>query len=150
MVSQPGQTVLTDHPELYMNSKNDFLWQMPLRHVLFFMSECGACGGVRPLCQRWGQAPCQRWGQALCQRRGQALCQRRGQALCQRRGQAPLSEMGSGTSACGGVRHFARDGVRHLCLRWGLTQSGIVTYLHLRFILRCFIIVGAGDSTNIA
>lgn len=111
MVSQPGQTVLTDHPELYMNSKNDFLWQMPLRHVLFLCPRCGACGGVRPLCQRWGQAPCQRWGQALCQRRGQALCQRRGQALCQRRGQAPLSEMGSGTSACGGVRH--------LCQRWG-------------------------------
>lgn len=150
MVSQPGQTVLTDHPELYMNSKNDFLWQMPLRHVLFLCPRCGACGGVRPLCQRWGQAPCQRWGQALCQRRGQALCQRRGQALCQRRGQAPLSEMGSGTSACGGVRHFARDGVRHLCLRWGLPPEGIVTYLHLRFILRCFIIVGAGDSTNIA
>ena len=62
----------------------------------------------------------------------------------------PLSEMGSGTSACGGVRHFARDGVRHLCLRWGLTPEGIVTYLHLRFILRCFIIVGAGGSTNIA
>lgn len=58
----------------------------------------------------------------------------------------------------GGVRHFARDGVRPLCPRWGqalcqrrgLTPSGIVTYLHLRFILRCFIIVGAGDSTNIA
>lgn len=77
------------------------------------------------------------------------------------------SEMGSGTSACGGVRHFARDGVRPLCPRWGqaplpemgsgtsscgggLTPEGIVTYLHLRFILRCFIIVGAGDSTNIA
>ena len=79
--------------------------------------------------------------------------------LCPRWGQVPLPEMGSGTSDCGGVRHFAReagsgplarDGVRHLFLRWGLTPEGIVTYLHLRFILRCFIIVGAGDSTNIA
>lgn len=57
-------------------------------------------------------------------------------------GAGPLPEMGSGP--------LARDGVRHLCLRWGLTPEGIVTYLHLRFILRCFIIVGAGDSTNIA
>lgn len=62
--------------------------------------------------------------------------------LCLRWGQAPLPAAGSGT--------LARDGVRHLCLRWGLTPEGIVTYLHLRFILRCFIIVGAGDSTNIA
>ena len=70
------------------------------------------------------------------------LCQIRGQALYPRWGQTPLPEMGSGTSV--------RDGVRHLCPRWGLTPSGIVSYLHLRFILRCFIIVGAGDSINIA
>ena len=102
LVSQPGQTVLTDHPELYMNSKNDFLWQMPLWHVLFLCPRCGACGGVRPLCPGRGQALCPRWGQALCLRWGQAS----------------LSEMGSGP--------LARDGVRHLCLRRGqaLCQRG--------------------------
>ena len=131
LVSQPGQTVLTDHPELYMNLKNVFLWQMPWRHVLFLCPRCG-----QALYQRRGQTPpCQRWGQALCQRRGQAPLPAAGSGtLLERRGQAPL----------------ARDGVRHLFLRWGLTPEGIVTYLHLRFILRCFIIVGAGDSTNIA
>ncbi len=147
LVSQPGQTVLTDHPELYMNSKNVFLWQMPLWHVLFLCPRCG-----QALYQRRGQTPLARDGV-------RHLCLRRGQALCQRRGQASLSEMGSGPLARDGVRHFAReagsgplarDGVRHLCLRWGQTPEGIVTYLHLRFILRCFIIVGAGDSTNIA
>lgn len=79
---------------------------------------------------------------------------RRGQAPLSEVGSDPLPEMGSGPLARdgvrhfarGGVRHFARDGVRPLCL----TPEGIVTYLHLRFILRCFIIVGAGDSTNIA
>lgn len=90
--------------------------------------------GVRPLCLRWGQALCQRWGQALCQRRGQA----------------PLPAAGSGTLPETRADPFVRAGVRPLCLRWGLTPSGIVTYLHLRFILRCFIIVGAGGSTNIA
>ena len=152
LVSQPGQTVLTDHPELYMNSKNDFLWQMPLWHVLFFMPE------VRGL--RRGQAPLPEMGSGPIVRGGVRHFARDGvRPLCPRWGQAPLSEMGSGTSACGGVRHFAReagsgtlarDGVRHLCLRRGLTPEGIVTYLHLRFILRCFIIVGAGGSTNIA
>ena len=138
-----------------------------VRHFARYGVRHFARDGVRHLCQIRGQALYPRWGQTplpemgsgtsvrdgvrhLCPRWGQALWQRRGQALWQRRGQAPLSEMGSGTSACGGVRHFARDGVRHLCLRWGLTPEGIVTYLHLRFILRCFIIVGAGDSTNIA
>lgn len=105
MVSQPGQTVLTDHPELYMNSKNDFLWQMPLWHVLFL---------------------CPRCGQALYQRRGQALCQRWGQALCQRRGQAPLPAAGSGTLPETGSGLFVRDGFRPPCQRWGqaLCQRG--------------------------
>lgn len=103
LVSQPGQTVLTDHPELYMNSKNDFLWQMPLWHVLFFVSECGACGGVRPLCQRWGQTPCQRWGQAPLPEMGSGTLPEAGAGT--------LPETGSGTSACGGVRHS--------CQRWG-------------------------------
>ena len=164
MVSQPGQTVLTDHPELYMNLKNVFLWQMPWRHVLFLCPRCG-----QALYQRRGQTPpCQRWGQALCQRRGQAPLPAAGSGTlpetgsglfvrdgvrspCQRWGQAPLPAAGSGTLLeRRGQAPLARDGVRHLFLRWGLTPEGIVTYLHLRFILRCFIIVGAGDSTNIA
>lgn len=108
LVSQPGQIVLTDHPELYMNLKNDFLWQMPWRHVLFLcprrgLPEMGSRDGVRHLCYRWGQA----------------LCQIRGQALCPRWGQAPLPDTGSGTLPEMGSDPFARDGVRHLCPRWG-------------------------------
>lgn len=84
-----------------MNSKNDFLWQMPLWHVLFLcpsagpaagsgtLSKAGSKGGVRhfvrggvrhfardgirPLCPRWGQAP------------------------LPAAGSGPLPEMGSGT-----------------------------------------------------
>ena len=91
--------------------------------------------GGRHLRPRWGQAPSSAAGS------GPFVCGGV-RPLRLRRGQAPLYAVGSGPFVCGGVRH--------LCLRWGLTPEGIVTYLHLRFILRCFIIVGAGGSTNIA
>ena len=95
LVSQPGQIVLTDHPELYMNLKNDFLWQMPWRHVLFLCPRRGL---------RRGQAPLRAVGSGT---------------FASEMGSGTLPDTGSGTSACGGVRHFARDGVRHLCLRRG-------------------------------
>lgn len=95
LVSQPGQTVLTDHPELYMNSKNDFLWQMPLWHVLFFMPEV------------WGL------------RRGQAPLSEVGSGTLPEMGSGTLSETGSGTLPETGSGPFVRDGVRHLCLRRG-------------------------------
>ena len=96
LVSQPGQTVLTDHPELYMNSKNDFLWQMPLWHVLFFMPE------VRGL--RRGQAPLPEMGSGTSARDGVRHFGRDGvrhfgrdgvRPLCPRWGQAPLPAAGS-------------------------------------------------------
>lgn len=99
-------------------------------------------GGVRPLA-RDGVRHFVRDGVRHFVRGGVRHFARDGvRPLCLRWGQAPLPAAESGT--------LARDGVRHLCLRWGLTPEGIVTYLHLRFILRCFIIVGAGGSTNIA
>ena len=114
LVSQPGQTVLTDHPELYMNSKNVFLWQMPLWHVLFLCPRCG-----QALYQRRGQALCQRWGQALCQRRGQAPLPAAGAGTLPETGSGPLPEMGAGTLPETGSGLFVRDGVRPPCQRWG-------------------------------
>ena len=125
-----------------MNSKNDFLWQMPLRHVLFFMPEVWGL--------RRGQAPCPRWGQAPLPEMGSGTLSEMGSGTLSETGSGTLSEAGAGTLPETRADPFVRAGVRHLCLRWGLTPSGIVTYLHLRFILRCFIIVGAGGSTNIA
>lgn len=106
LVSQPGQIVLTDHPELYMNLKNDFLWQMPWWHVLFFMPETGA--GTLP-----------DTGSGTLPEVGSDPFARDGVRHFVRDGVRHFVRDGVRHFVRGGGRHFARDEGRPLCPSWG-------------------------------
>lgn len=110
--------------------------------AFFYARGAGPAAGSGTLPERRGQAPFPEMGSGTLSEMGSGTLSETGSGT--------LSEAGAGTLPETRADPFVRAGVRHLCLRWGLTPSGIVTYLHLRFILRCFIIVGAGGSTNIA